>query len=63
MVPEDFLGQLHEQIHVSGAAGNATGRNIYQRPLDEAIRFCNAIYAVTVENAGGDEALHICERK
>jgi fructose-bisphosphate aldolase/6-deoxy-5-ketofructose 1-phosphate synthase len=60
---EDFLTRLHEQIHVSGAAGNATGRNIHQRPLDEAIRFCNAIYAVTVENAGVDQALHIYERK
>jgi fructose-bisphosphate aldolase / 6-deoxy-5-ketofructose 1-phosphate synthase len=40
---EEFLSLLYEQIHVSGAAGNATGRNIHQRPLDEAVRFCNAI--------------------
>lgn len=54
-----FLQRLHDQIHISGAAGNATGRNIHQRPLEEAIRLCNAIYAVTVENAGVDEAYRI----
>jgi fructose-bisphosphate aldolase/6-deoxy-5-ketofructose 1-phosphate synthase len=54
-----FLQRLHDQIHISGAAGNATGRNIHQRPLAEAVRFCNAIYAITVDNAGVDEACKI----
>jgi len=49
--PEAFLHELYEQIHIGGAAGNATGRNIHQRSLPEAIRMCNAIYAVTIENA------------
>jgi fructose-bisphosphate aldolase/6-deoxy-5-ketofructose 1-phosphate synthase len=48
---------------VSGAAGNATGRNIHQRPLGEAIHFRNAMYAVIVENSVVGEALHICKRK
>jgi fructose-bisphosphate aldolase/6-deoxy-5-ketofructose 1-phosphate synthase len=56
---EEFLTRLYEQIHVSGAAGNATGRNIHQLPLEEAIRFCNAIYAVSVENKTVAEALAI----
>jgi fructose-bisphosphate aldolase/6-deoxy-5-ketofructose 1-phosphate synthase len=54
-----FLQRLHDQIHISGAAGNATGRNIHQRPLEEAVRLCNAIYAITVENAGVDDAWKI----
>jgi fructose-bisphosphate aldolase/6-deoxy-5-ketofructose 1-phosphate synthase len=54
-----FLKTLHEQIHVGGAAGNATGRNIHQKPLAEAIRFCNAIYAITVDNKSADEAIAI----
>ena len=54
-----FLQRLHDQIHISGAAGNATGRNIHQRPLAEAVRLCNAIYAITVENASVDEAYKI----
>ncbi|MDM7911489.1 MAG: aldolase, partial [Methanotrichaceae archaeon] len=45
---KSFLKQLHDQIHISGASGNATGRNIHQRPLAEAVRMCNAIYAITV---------------
>ena len=54
-----FLQRLHDQIHISGAAGNATGRNIHQRPLAEAVRLCNAIYSITVDNAGVDEAYKI----
>ncbi len=54
-----FLQTLHDQIHISGAMGNATGRNIHQRPLKEAVRLCNAIYAITVENKSVDEALAI----
>ncbi|MEC4675527.1 MAG: aldolase [Nitrospirota bacterium] len=58
-----FLKRLHDQIHISGAAGNATGRNIHQKPLDEAIRMCRAIYAVTVEGLGPEEALNIYHSK
>jgi DhnA family fructose-bisphosphate aldolase class Ia len=54
-----FLQTLHDQISVSGASGNATGRNIHQKPLDEAIRMCNAIYAITIEGASLEEALKI----
>jgi fructose-bisphosphate aldolase / 6-deoxy-5-ketofructose 1-phosphate synthase len=57
--PEAFLHELYEQIHIGGAAGNATGRNIHQRSLPEAIRMCNAIYAVTIENADVATAMKI----
>ena len=56
---EVFLKRLHDQIHVSGASGNATGRNIHQKSLKEAIAMCDAIYAITVENAEVKEALKI----
>ncbi len=59
---KSFLQQLHDQIHISGAAGSATGRNIHQRPLEEAVRMCNAIYAITVEDAGVEEAWDICKK-
>lgn len=58
-----FLKRLHDQIHVSGAAGNATGRNIHQKSLEDAIRMCNAIYAITVEGASVEEALKIYHSK
>lgn len=56
---EKFLSELYDQIHVGGAAGNATGRNIHQKSLAEAVKFCNAIYAITVENKSVEEALAI----
>jgi DhnA family fructose-bisphosphate aldolase class Ia len=58
-----FLQRLHDQIFVSGASGNATGRNIHQKASEEAIRMCNAIYAITVEGKSVEEALIIYHSK
>uniref|UniRef100_A9A804 fructose-bisphosphate aldolase n=1 Tax=Methanococcus maripaludis (strain C6 / ATCC BAA-1332) TaxID=444158 RepID=A9A804_METM6 len=61
---ESFLKQLYEQIHISGASGNATGRNIHQKSLPDAISMCNAIYAITIDGKTVSEALNIYnERK
>ncbi len=56
---EAFLKKLYDQIHISGAKGNATGRNIHQKSLDEAVRMCNAVYAITVEDSSVEQALKI----
>jgi fructose-bisphosphate aldolase/6-deoxy-5-ketofructose 1-phosphate synthase len=56
---EAFLKKLYDQIHISGAQGNATGRNIHQKSLDEAVRMCNAVYAITVEDSSVEDALKI----
>ncbi|MHB0866328.1 MAG: aldolase [Thermoleophilia bacterium] len=56
-----FLQRLHDQIHVSGAIGNATGRNVHQKPLDEAIRMCDAISAITLADMPVEDALKIYE--
>ena len=60
---EEFLTRLHQQIHVGGAVGNATGRNIHQRPLAEAVRLCNAISAITLDDASVAEAMAIFREK
>ncbi|HIP17332.1 MAG TPA: aldolase [Methanothermococcus okinawensis] len=57
--PKAFLQMLHDQIHISGAAGNATGRNIHQKSYRDAIRMCNAIHSITIENKTVEEALEI----
>lgn len=54
-----FLKQLWDQIHVGGATGNATGRNIHQRSLDEAVRLTKAISAITIGDATVDEAVAV----
>lgn len=54
-----FLTQLYDQIHVGGACGNATGRNIHQRSLDEAVRLTKAISVITLADASVDEALEV----
>lgn len=61
--PQAFLQQLHDQIFVSGAAGNATGRNIHQKPLAEAVRMCNAISAITIKGWSVEDAAAVYEGK
>jgi len=43
--------------------GNATGRNIHQKTLNEAVSMCNAVYAITVEDASVEDALKIYKGK
>ena len=56
---ETFLTQLYDQIHVGGACGNATGRNIHQRSLDEAVRLTKAISAITLADYSVEDALDV----
>jgi len=59
MEPKAFLQQLHDQIFISGASGSATGRNIHQKPLAEAIRLTNAVTAITVYGKSAEEAFKV----
>ena len=57
--PQQFLQQLHDQIFISGASGNATGRNIHQKNFAEAVRLTNAISAITIHGKSAAEAFKI----
>ncbi|MDY0296390.1 MAG: aldolase [Acidobacteriota bacterium] len=61
--PRAFLQMLHDQIFISGAAGNATGRNIHQKPFDEAVRMANAVTAITVYGKSVEEAFAVYSGK
>lgn len=54
-----FLHKLHEQITIGGTCGNATGRNIFQRSLHDAIAFTHAISAIVYDNKTANEAIAI----
>jgi len=54
-----FLTHIHNQIHIAGTKGAAVARNIYQRPLDEAIRMANAISAITLYNYSAADAYSV----
>jgi fructose-bisphosphate aldolase / 6-deoxy-5-ketofructose 1-phosphate synthase len=56
---KDFLQTLHDQLHISGTWGNATGRNIHQKSIDEAVRFANAVSALTYDKVSVDDAYAI----
>lgn len=59
----DFLQETWDQINISGAMGNATGRNVHQKPLGEAIRMCNAISSITLGNRDVQFAFRVYEGK
>jgi len=61
--PKKFLQGLYDQIHIAGVSGNATGRNIHQKSLEEAVRMCNAISAITIHDKSVEEAVKIYEGK
>ncbi|MGB8366780.1 MAG: hypothetical protein WCD44_00320, partial [Candidatus Babeliales bacterium] len=44
--PKIFLEKLYDQIHISGTAGCATGRNIFQHSLPQAIAMTKAISSI-----------------
>jgi fructose-bisphosphate aldolase/6-deoxy-5-ketofructose 1-phosphate synthase len=56
-----FLQTLHDQIFIAGAAGSATGRNIHQKSLKEAVQMTNAISAITYGARSVDEAMAVYE--
>ena len=55
----DFLQETWDQINISGCKGNATGRNIHQKPIAEAIRLANAISAITLDLKSVEEAMKV----
>jgi fructose-bisphosphate aldolase / 6-deoxy-5-ketofructose 1-phosphate synthase len=56
---EQFLQETWDQINVSGARGNATGRNIHQKTLAEAVRMTKAISAITLGGKSVADAVNV----
>jgi fructose-bisphosphate aldolase/6-deoxy-5-ketofructose 1-phosphate synthase len=56
---ESFLKGLWEQINITGTRGNATGRNIHQKTLQDAIRMCDATSAITLGGKDLDFAMKV----
>ncbi len=54
-----FLEGLHKQVHVGGVWGNATGRNVHQKALPDAIRMCNAIASITLGDCTVEKAMKV----
>ena len=51
-----FLERLYHQITTGEAQGCAIGRNIHQKKLDDAIKFCNAVATIVVDGLDVDKA-------
>lgn len=54
-----YLQYLYDQIHISGTQGCAVARNIYQRPLEEAVRMANAISAICLYDYSAADAYKV----
>lgn len=57
-----FLERLYGHIQV-GVSGSATGRNIHQKGLREAVAMCNAISAITIDGKDFNDAFAIYEKQ
>ena len=57
--PEAFLQALATQIHNGGTSGCATGRNVFQRALPDAVAMTHAISAIVYEGADYEHALSV----
>jgi fructose-bisphosphate aldolase/6-deoxy-5-ketofructose 1-phosphate synthase len=56
---KEFLENIYLQKNISGTRGNAVARNIYQRPLAEAIKMANAVSAISAFNYSVEDAYDI----
>ncbi len=56
---QEFLSSLYDQIHIGGCCGNATGRNIHMRSLDEAVRLTKAISSITLADYSVEDAMAV----
>ncbi|WP_312260988.1 aldolase [Candidatus Igneacidithiobacillus taiwanensis] len=57
----EFLQRLQDQLELGGTAGCATGRNVHQRSLPEAVRFCTAVHAIVVKGQTAEQASQLLE--
>ena len=59
--PQVQLDHVHDHLNIVEAAGAAAGPKVYDRPMDEARRFCDAISAITVGGHDLEYALKVNE--
>ncbi len=57
--PREFLQELKDQVVIGKAGGCATGRNIFQRSLKDAIALTQSISSIVCDDASIEEALHL----
>ena len=60
---EDLLKQAWEQINTAAAGGMAIGRNLHQRPLEEAIRLATALSLIINHDSSLAEAVAVYKGK
>ncbi|MAE13607.1 aldolase [Candidatus Woesearchaeota archaeon] len=61
--PKQFLKNTYTEVKISGAKGNATGRNLHQKPEKEAIRFANALASITLGGKDAEFAYEVYQGK
>lgn len=59
---EELFHAIYDQIHEGNARGCAIGRNIFQRPLAQALAIAQGISAITYNHASVKDALTITQK-
>lgn len=58
----NFLTSLHAQLHQGTTGGTATGRNLFQKSLREALALADAIAALTFEGKEADQGYKLYQQ-
>ncbi len=58
---KEFLDELYLQLKGGGVKGCAVGRNIHQKTLNNAIKFCEAISAIVIDGKDLERAEKLLE--
>ncbi|MBP7859753.1 hypothetical protein KA001_02220, partial [Patescibacteria group bacterium] len=53
----EFLKNAYNIVNFTNAFGVAVGRNIHQKPLHEAVTFCNALEKIVIGRENLQEVL------
>lgn len=56
---KSYLQTVYDQLHQGNVSGTATGRNIFQHNIRQAIAITHAIHAIVYENASVKDALKL----
>lgn len=54
---KEVLEDIYNQIHIGGCSGAAIGRNIFQNTLSDAIKFCDSLNAIVIDNKKVEQAI------
>lgn len=55
--PEEYLDVVWQELNLAKVSGVAVGRNVHQKSVPEAVKFCDSVYSLVVEGKKVDTVI------